>query len=77
MIGPTNDRQKEVRNAFKHAWQGYKRFAWGYDHLRPVSETYSEWMDCGLTIVDSIDTIIIMGLEEGLFRKFLTLSIII
>ena len=32
--GPTNDRQEAVVAAFQHAWNGYKKFAWGHDHLR-------------------------------------------
>jgi hypothetical protein len=32
--GPTNDRQTAVVAAFQHAWSGYKKFAWGHDHLR-------------------------------------------
>lgn len=65
--GPTNDRQKAVVNAFKHAWAGYKQFAWGHDHLRPISGGYQDWFGLGLTIVDSLDTIYIMGLKEGKF----------
>lgn len=63
--GPKNERQKAVVNALKHAWNGYKRYAWGHDHLKPISMQSSEWIKCGLTIVDSLDTIIIMGLKEG------------
>lgn len=32
--GPQNERQEAVVDAFKHAWKGYKKFAWGHDHLR-------------------------------------------
>ena len=32
--GPTNDRQTAVVAAFQHAWTGYKKYAWGHDHLR-------------------------------------------
>jgi len=32
--GPTNERQTAVVAAFQHAWTGYKKFAWGHDHLR-------------------------------------------
>lgn len=62
--GPTNERQKEVVAAFKHAWNGYKKYAWGHDHLRPISKTYQDWFGLGLTIVDSIDTMYILGLDE-------------
>lgn len=64
--GPSNDRQKAVSDAFKHAWKGYKTFAWGHDHLKPITGGYQDWFGLGLTIVDSLDTIYIMGLKEGL-----------
>ncbi|KHJ86567.1 glycosyl hydrolase family 47 [Oesophagostomum dentatum] len=62
--GPTNDRQRAVVAAFRHAWQGYRKFAWGHDQLKPVSGGYSDWFNTGLTIVDALDTAIIMGLKE-------------
>nr|XP_023011842.1 endoplasmic reticulum mannosyl-oligosaccharide 1,2-alpha-mannosidase [Leptinotarsa decemlineata] len=62
--GPTTSRQKAVVKAFKHAWKGYKQYAWGHDNLKPISEGYSDWFGLGLTIVDSLDTIFIMGLKE-------------
>ncbi|KAF2904912.1 hypothetical protein ILUMI_01268 [Ignelater luminosus] len=62
--GPTEERQKAVVEAFKHAWKGYKQFAWGHDHLKPISEGYHDWFGLGLTIVDSLDTIYIMGLKN-------------
>lgn len=54
--------------AFKHAWKGYKEFAWGHDHLKPISEGYHDWFGLGLSIVDSLDTIFIMGLKKGKIR---------
>ncbi|UMM41643.1 hypothetical protein L5515_017814 [Caenorhabditis briggsae] len=62
--GPDNERQKAVVKAFQHAWLGYKKYAWGHDTLKPVSKSYSDWFDTGLTIVDGLDTALIMGLEE-------------
>nr|CAI5864324.1 unnamed protein product [Callosobruchus analis] len=62
--GPTTARQKAVVRAFKHAWKGYKKFAWGHDHLKPITESYEDWFGLGLSIVDSLDTIFIMGLKE-------------
>lgn len=32
------NRQKLVKAAFLHAWEGYKMFAWGHDELKPVSK---------------------------------------
>lgn len=65
--GPTTLRQQAVVKAFQHAWKGYKQFAWGHDHLKPISGGYSDWFGLGLTIVDSLDTMFIMGLEEGMY----------
>jgi len=63
--GPTNKRQKSVVDAFLHAWKGYKTFAWGHDHLKPISRTSNNWFHLGLTIIDSLDTMYIMGLNKG------------
>lgn len=62
--GPANERQQEVTEAFMHAWQAYKKYAWGQDELLPISKTASTWFDLGLTIVDSLDTIYIMNLKD-------------
>ncbi|KAJ6639174.1 Endoplasmic reticulum mannosyl-oligosaccharide 1,2-alpha-mannosidase [Pseudolycoriella hygida] len=62
--GPTNNRQKAVVDAFKHAWKGYKEFAWGHDNLKPMSMGSHDWFGLGLTIVDSLDTLYIMDLQE-------------
>ncbi|VDK52082.1 unnamed protein product [Anisakis simplex] len=62
--GPQNDRQREVVDAFKHAWKGYKEYAWGHDTLKPISKGYSDWFGVGLTIIDSLDTMLIMGLDH-------------
>ena len=74
-VGPENERQKAVVNAFMHAWNAYKKFAWGHDELKALSKSWQEWMGVGLTIVDSIDTILIMGLDEGKHRLFLYFTI--
>ncbi|KAF8785957.1 endoplasmic reticulum mannosyl-oligosaccharide 1,2-alpha-mannosidase-like [Argiope bruennichi] len=57
-------KQKAVVAAFLHAWKGYKNHAWGHDHLKPITKTFQNWFGLGLTIVDSLDTMYIMGLEE-------------
>lgn len=62
--GPTNDRQKAVVAAMKHSFNGYKSFAFGHDNLKPISQTYSDWFNLGLTIIDALDTLYIMDLQE-------------
>ena len=62
--GPQNDRQEAVVNAFKHAWTNYKAYAWGHDHLKPISKSAQNWFGLGLTLIDSLDTMYIMNLKE-------------
>ncbi|KAM7093670.1 endoplasmic reticulum mannosyl-oligosaccharide 1,2-alpha-mannosidase [Molossus nigricans] len=59
-----NERQKAVIDAFRHAWAGYRKFAWGHDELKPVSRSFSEWFGLGLTLIDSLDTMWILGLKK-------------
>jgi len=59
-----NYRKESVKEAFLHAWKSYKQYAWGKDELRPLSKSYSNWLDLGVTIVDSLDTLWIMGLHD-------------
>ncbi|XP_051893013.1 endoplasmic reticulum mannosyl-oligosaccharide 1,2-alpha-mannosidase-like isoform X1 [Pristis pectinata] len=59
-----NEQQKAVIEAFQHAWKGYKQYAWGHDELKPISKTYSEWFGLGLTLIDALDTMWILGLKQ-------------
>lgn len=56
----------EVKAEFLHAWTGYKKYAWGHDDLKPLSKTPHDWYAESLlmTPVDSLDTMIIMGLDD-------------
>ncbi|KAH0951507.1 hypothetical protein HN011_003403 [Eciton burchellii] len=62
--GPQNNKQEAVVAAFKHSWNGYKKYAWGHDNVKPISRKYYDWFGLGLTIVDSLDTMYIMGLND-------------
>ncbi|KAL1285329.1 Endoplasmic reticulum mannosyl-oligosaccharide 1,2-alpha-mannosidase [Trichinella pseudospiralis] len=63
--GPSNERQRAVVNAFRHAWDAYKKYAFGSDMLDPVNgKPAKEWFGLQLTLVDSLDTMLIMGLNE-------------
>ena len=58
-------RQEAVVNAFRHAWKAYKDYAWGKDEVNPVSHTSSSsFFDMGMTLVDCLDTLWLMGLGE-------------
>ena len=56
----------EVKAEFVHAWNGYKKYAWGHDDLKPLSKTYHDWYPQPLlmTPVDSLDTMILMELDD-------------
>lgn len=56
----------EVKAEFLHAWNGYKKYAWGHDDLKPLSKTHHDWYPQPLlmTAVDSLDTMIIMDLDD-------------
>lgn len=64
VYGPKNGRQEAVVSAYKHAWKGYREHAWGHDELLPISKSYSEWFHLGLTLIDGLDTMYLMGLRE-------------
>lgn len=55
----------EVKAEFQHAWNGYKKYAWGNDDLRPLSKTYHNWYSEPLlmTPVDALDTMYLMGMK--------------
>jgi len=74
--GPQNARQKAVVDAFLHAWNGYRKYAWGQDHLKPISGGGQDWFGLGLTLVDSLDTMYVMNLQKGeqLLRFFIILE---
>jgi mannosidase alpha-like ER degradation enhancer 2 len=56
----------EVRAEFLRAWNGYKKYGWGHDDLKPLSKTYHDWYPQPLlmTAVDALDTMIIMELND-------------
>ncbi len=57
---------KEVKEQFLHAWEGYKKYAWGHDELKPLSKSYKDWYGVSLlmTPVDAFDTMTLMGLTK-------------
>ncbi|WVW82696.1 hypothetical protein I302_104707 [Kwoniella bestiolae CBS 10118] len=58
-------RRDAVKRGFKHAWEAYKRHAWGHDEVRPISQTPSDpFNGWGATIIDSLDTLLLMGFSD-------------
>src|SRR3977135_2454173 len=60
------DLAAQVKAEFLHAWNGYKKYAWGHDDLKPLSKTYRDWyvQPLLMTPVDALDTMIIMGMKD-------------
>ncbi|CAO2206226.1 unnamed protein product [Urochloa humidicola] len=64
-----NERREKVKEAMLHAWNSYVKYAWGQDELQPQSKTgVNSFGGLGATLVDSLDTLYIMGLKEE-FKK--------
>src|SRR5215208_6509158 len=67
---------QSVKAEFLHAWNGYKKYAWGHDDLKPLSKSFHNWYAEPLlmTPVDALDTMYIMGLdkEADATRKYIT-----
>lgn len=63
------DKKYAIQQMMKFAWDGYKTYAWGWSALDPVANTKNHGgpfgnSQSGATIIDSLDTLYIMGLEE-------------
>lgn len=68
-----------VKAEFLHAWRGYRRYASGYDDLRPLSKTGHNWyaQPIYFTPVDALSTMKLMGLdaEADSVRAFLAANL--
>jgi len=54
-----------VKTVFKKSWNGYKKYAWLHDELKPESGTFKDpFASWGATLVDALDTLWIMGLKD-------------
>lgn len=59
-----NVMQVRIREALKHSWNSYRRYAWGYDMLKPRAKEPDHWFNLGLTIVDGADSLMMLGLSN-------------
>ena len=61
-------KRNHVREMMKQAWDVYVKYAWGYDEVKPVSkgvnDRHGSRVPMGTSIIDSMDTLYIMGLEK-------------
>ena len=64
-IADREEKRDIIKKAFSFSWAGYKKKAWTQDELTPVSgkfrNPFNAW---GATLVDSLDTLWMMGLKD-------------
>ncbi|KAF2714210.1 glycoside hydrolase family 47 protein [Pleomassaria siparia CBS 279.74] len=62
-------RRVAVRKEFERSWGNYKKYAWTRDELMPITgrgdDPFGGW---GATLVDSLDTLWIMGLKDDFYE---------
>ncbi|EJC98796.1 glycoside hydrolase [Fomitiporia mediterranea MF3/22] len=61
-----------IVDAFKHAWHAYERDAMGADEYHPISHQGSNLSSAGgigYTVVDALDTMMMMGLDDEVARS--------
>ena len=70
-IGRTRDWRPladDVRSEMRSAWRNYRQHAWGKDQIKPISGGFESFPlkdhHLGMTIVEALDTLWIMGLDE-------------
>lgn len=62
-------RREKIKAAIKHAWGGYRQRAFGRDSVSPISgRPVNSGFDMAVTLVDSLDTLWLVGLKEE-FRE--------
>ncbi|KAH8241374.1 hypothetical protein KR032_011539 [Drosophila birchii] len=70
---PEAMRQK-IKEMMLHAWNNYARFTWGKNEFRPISRGVNfgkefGHQELGATIIESMDTLYVMGLDKELNRS--------
>mmetsp|Transcript_12847 Transcript_12847/g.30040 ORF Transcript_12847/g.30040 Transcript_12847/m.30040 type:complete len:614 (-) Transcript_12847:356-2197(-) len=62
-------RRYHVKKAMEHAWSNYEKYAFGKDELHPKSRrSNNRWGGMGTTLVDSLDTLWLMGMKDEFYR---------
>jgi mannosyl-oligosaccharide alpha-1,2-mannosidase len=70
-------RRLEVLRVFKKAWASYKEKAWMKDALKPISGGYvDQFSGWAATLVDSLDTLWIMGLRDEFYEAVAAIATI-
>lgn len=63
--GGNAERAAAVKEAYTFAWDAYSKYANGMDELQPLNASgTNDWYGWGVTVVDAIDTAIVMNLTD-------------
>eukprot|EP01125_Pyxidicula_operculata_P021531 TRINITY_DN832_c0_g2_i2.p1 TRINITY_DN832_c0_g2~~TRINITY_DN832_c0_g2_i2.p1 ORF type:complete len:509 (+),score=56.19 TRINITY_DN832_c0_g2_i2:83-1528(+) len=65
------EKRERVKQAFIHAYEGYEKRCMGHGEVKPVSGKCFDWMyyaKAPVTLIDSLDTMLIMNLTEHYAR---------
>ena len=69
--------RQEIIDEFMHCWNSYKKCAWGHDTLHPISCRGSDSnFNMGLTMIDSLDTMILMAQNDGNYGDSLSSTVL-
>lgn len=64
---PPPDKCREIIKSFVNSsYQAYRKYAWGFDELKPLSKRGFNWYPSatmGVTVVDSLDMLLMLGKE--------------
>jgi len=62
-------RREYVKETMQHAWNGYATYAYGSDEIKPQTKKGGDnWGGQGITLVDSLDTLWLMGLKDEFWK---------
>lgn len=69
------EKRNTIKEAFKHSWKGYREHAWLHDEIKPVTGGFRDpFCSWAATLVDALDTLVIMGLDEEFIEATEALS---
>lgn len=57
-------KREKIKFVMQKSWNAYKKDAWGYDFLGPQSHSGKDMHGLGYTIVDSLDTLLLMKMYK-------------
>uniref|UniRef100_A0A0R3WZL5 alpha-1,2-Mannosidase n=1 Tax=Hydatigena taeniaeformis TaxID=6205 RepID=A0A0R3WZL5_HYDTA len=57
-----------LTDAMQHSWKAYVDYAWGMDEVLVLTKVGKRWMNAGLTMIDSLDTLWMYDMKNEFAR---------